>query len=98
MSVLMSGFQSRCKQEWLGENYHSQMPTQANDLDLSNVANSRLMFRSEIHRRELTLLAQRQNLAGRVRVGSFEVDRELEKRIHNQTRELHDTYNSVYYR
>lgn len=68
MSVKMSGFPARCKAAWLGAEYYNPMPTVANDPDLTNVANCRVMFRSEVLRRELTLLAQRSGLAGMVRM------------------------------
>lgn len=79
MSVKMSGFPARCKAAWIGDQYYNPMPTLANDLDKTNVATSRMMFRSENLRREITLLAQRTGLEGTVRVGQHVVNLEIER-------------------
>lgn len=58
-SVLVSGFDTRCKAAWCGDHYHHPDPTLANDPNKTNLADSRLIFRAETFRRELTMLAGR---------------------------------------
>ena len=62
------------------------MPTLANDPDRTNVATSRVMFRTENLRREITLLAQRTGLEGTVRVGQHVVNLEIERCVSQRLR------------
>jgi hypothetical protein len=86
MSVKMSGFPARCKAAWIGDQYYNPMPTLANDPDRTNVATSRVMFRTENLRREITLLAQRTGLEGTVRVGQHVVNLEIERCVSQRLR------------
>jgi hypothetical protein len=47
--------------------------------DRTNVGTSRVMYRSEMLRRELTLLAQRNGLEGTVRIGEHVVNLDVEQ-------------------